>query len=141
MDTLAERVRSERERRKMSQDELAKAAGISQSTIAQIERGRNKGTKYILSLAKALSVAPEWLGTGKGHRFQLDLAKLSDLPADDDPDPFFVSPVIETSAQKLIGLVRIAEEKRVPSYLFDSLSAAVKVWLDRSDVADDGRGD
>lgn len=52
----------------MSQDELGKAAGISQSTVAQIERGRNKGSKHILALARALGgVSATWLQSGKGE--------------------------------------------------------------------------
>lgn len=49
----------------MSQEGLAKASGMSQSTIAQIERGRNQGTKHILALARALGVTPEWLEDGR----------------------------------------------------------------------------
>ncbi|MBB3004408.1 phage repressor protein C with HTH and peptisase S24 domain [Paraburkholderia tropica] len=65
MNTFGDRVREKREELGMSQEGLGKAAGISQSTIAQIERGRNQGTKHILSLARALGVDAEWLETGR----------------------------------------------------------------------------
>jgi len=68
MKTFGDRVRERREELGMSQESLGKAAGISQSTIAQIERGRNQGTKHILSLARALSVSAEWLETGRGSK-------------------------------------------------------------------------
>jgi phage repressor protein C with HTH and peptisase S24 domain len=48
----------------MSQGNLAKKAHLSQSTIAQIERGRNKGTKYVVELADALLVPVRWLSEG-----------------------------------------------------------------------------
>ncbi|MDE1139935.1 MAG: S24 family peptidase [Paraburkholderia tropica] len=65
MNTFGDRVRKRREELGMSQEGLGKAAGISQSTIAQIERGRNQGTKHMLSLARALDVDAEWLETGR----------------------------------------------------------------------------
>ncbi len=68
MKTFGDRVRERREELGMSQEGLGKAAGISQSTIAQIERGRNQGTKHILALARALGLTPEWLETGKGTK-------------------------------------------------------------------------
>jgi SOS-response transcriptional repressor LexA len=65
-NTFGDRVHERREAREMSQEQLAKASGVSQSTIAQIESGRNKGTKHILKLATALGVSPEWLESGRG---------------------------------------------------------------------------
>lgn len=65
-NTFGDRVRERREAHEMSQEQLAKASGVSQSTIAQIESGRNKGTKHILKLATALAVRPEWLENGRG---------------------------------------------------------------------------
>lgn len=64
MDTFATRVRARRERLGLSQEQLSKVAGVSQSTIAQIENGRNKGTKHIIALADALRVQPKWLSEG-----------------------------------------------------------------------------
>jgi SOS-response transcriptional repressor LexA len=65
MTNFGDRVRQRRDELGMSQEELGKAAGISQSTVAQIERGRNKGTKHILELGKALGVSPQWLQSGR----------------------------------------------------------------------------
>lgn len=66
--TFGDRVRERRTELKLSQKALAKASGISQSTVAQIEGGRNKGTTEIISLARALSVHPEWLQNGRGSK-------------------------------------------------------------------------
>ena len=65
--TFGNRVRERRNELDIAQEDLAKAAGISQSTVAQIESGRNKGTKHILALARALRVRPEWLENESGE--------------------------------------------------------------------------
>jgi len=56
--TLPERILYFRqERRKLSQSELAKMSGVSQSTIAQIETGRkDPSISTLLKIAKALDV-------------------------------------------------------------------------------------
>lgn len=71
MRTLAERLRATREEKvpKMSQTDLGKLAGLSQSTIAHIESGRNRGSGYILALAAALQVRPQWLQSESGPKF------------------------------------------------------------------------
>lgn len=63
---MGTRVKFCREKRQMSQMDLAKKIGVSQGTIAHIESGRNQSTKYIVDLAKALKVSAEWLSEGKG---------------------------------------------------------------------------
>lgn len=70
MDNLGNRIKLARETfppSGMTQKELGDAAGISQTTIADIERGRNKGTKHIVDIAKSLKVSIEWLNSGKGE--------------------------------------------------------------------------
>jgi transcriptional regulator with XRE-family HTH domain len=64
MNTFSERVRSRRKDLGMSQVELARKAGLSQTTISDIERGRNDGSRELMPIAKALKVRPEWLADG-----------------------------------------------------------------------------
>lgn len=59
-----DRVRARRKELGLSQQELAKRAGIGQSSIGQIENGRNKSTTKIIELAKALETTPEYLTQG-----------------------------------------------------------------------------
>lgn len=66
MNTLQERLSGARHKAGLTQAQLATRAGVSQSTIAQIESGRNSGTKFAVRLAKALDVSVEWLLVGKG---------------------------------------------------------------------------
>lgn len=64
LSTLAERMRWARERLRLTQDELAKLAGVSQSTIGNIESGERKKAQAIVELALALQVTAEWLALG-----------------------------------------------------------------------------
>jgi len=66
MSTLQERLAGARQKAGLTQSQLARNAGVSQSTIAQIESGRNSGSKFAFRLANALNVSVEWLMTGKG---------------------------------------------------------------------------
>lgn len=68
MNTFNERVRLVRKELGLTQKELAKLSGISQATIGDIERGRNKGSKELVSIAKALGVNPNWLAKRKGQK-------------------------------------------------------------------------
>lgn len=68
MNTLGDRVKKERIRLGMTQDELAKKAGYSSRTsINKIENGRSASLKVVHKLAKALNVS-EWylLGSDNG---------------------------------------------------------------------------
>jgi SOS-response transcriptional repressor LexA len=66
MKTFRDRVRGRRKELGISQAELAKRAGLSQTTISDIERGRNDGSREVVDLAKALQCSPEHLVHG-GH--------------------------------------------------------------------------
>lgn len=57
--TIGETVRIVRELQEMSQNELARASGIPQSTISAIENGRiNLGVERAKTLARALKCHP-----------------------------------------------------------------------------------
>lgn len=68
LNTLSERLKHARKTKGLSQAELGKAAGVSQSAIAAIESERNKGSTHIATLAAILDVNPMWLETGKGEK-------------------------------------------------------------------------
>jgi transcriptional regulator with XRE-family HTH domain len=56
------RVRSLREARGMSQEQLADAAGLHRTYLSSLERGqRNVGLDNVLTLARALGVGPAQL--------------------------------------------------------------------------------
>jgi transcriptional regulator with XRE-family HTH domain len=56
-----EKLRAMRERKGFTQAELAKAAGLSETTVVRIEQGKDAYPSTLRKLAKALAVAPESL--------------------------------------------------------------------------------
>ncbi len=65
VNTIAERVAQARIAAKLTQDQLAKAANVSQSTIGNIEAGLRKRPRELLAIAAALQVEASWLQSGK----------------------------------------------------------------------------
>lgn len=65
---LGNRVREARIRRGLTQDQLAKRAGMSQAAIHNLEKRDSQSSRFIMELAQALAVSPEWLRTGEGMR-------------------------------------------------------------------------
>ena len=66
MDTLASRLTTARELRKLTQTQLGKNAGVSQGTIGNIEAGIRDGAASLASIAHALCVSYFWLRDGEG---------------------------------------------------------------------------
>jgi XRE family transcriptional regulator, fatty acid utilization regulator len=59
---LGERIRSVRERRGMSQHDLARASGVGRSQIARAETGRGMmSIPHIRALARALGTSVDYL--------------------------------------------------------------------------------
>ncbi|WP_369065330.1 XRE family transcriptional regulator [Burkholderia gladioli] len=68
MRSLAQRLRETRDEQSLSQADLGTRAGVSQSTIANIESGRNQGSKHLMAIARALGVSAEWLESEQGPK-------------------------------------------------------------------------
>ena len=66
MKTIAERLRYAREQRGWTQNQLAAASGLSQSTIGNIESGAREGRGSLPKIAKVLLVNHDWLADGEG---------------------------------------------------------------------------
>jgi transcriptional regulator with XRE-family HTH domain len=69
---IGERIRLERRKRKWSQNDLAKAVGVTQGLVSQIENGTNDSSRYLTAIARALDVSPDWLESGKGDARRRD---------------------------------------------------------------------
>lgn len=82
MRTFAERLKATREEQELSQVQLALRSGVSQSTIANIESGRNQGTKHILAIARALDVRPQWLEDETPPKRLFDSAGMNESEAE-----------------------------------------------------------
>lgn len=68
-----------RKAKKMTQQELAKKAGLTQATISDIERGRNQTTIEAPTLAKALGVSVDYLLLGKEMEYEPVIATDEDF--------------------------------------------------------------
>lgn len=66
MKTLGERLRAARDAKQISQQELARRAGVSPGAIGNLEAGSRKSPRNLLAIAAALGVSPHWLETGIG---------------------------------------------------------------------------
>lgn len=65
MATVGERVRQLRKAKGLTQPILAKAIGIDQSTLSDIERGARFGAETLMCLAEALGTTCEYLMRGR----------------------------------------------------------------------------
>ena len=65
LDTLSTRLKYARKKKKLTQQQLAEKVGIKQQAVQRIETNRVHSTSYIVQLAQALNVTPEWLALGE----------------------------------------------------------------------------
>ncbi|MVW77206.1 LexA family transcriptional regulator [Pseudomonas xionganensis] len=86
LDSVGKRVAYARKYRSLTQQELADRAGVAQSSLASLEAGRNKGSRSLVSLAKALDVPAEWLDSGHNHEQAMELlsGNLRKIPSAED---------------------------------------------------------
>lgn len=68
MQTLAERLITEREAQGLTQPELARRAKISQSFVAALETGLQRSSGWLPEIAYALGLHAMWLKTGIGPK-------------------------------------------------------------------------
>jgi transcriptional regulator with XRE-family HTH domain len=66
VETFAARLKHARQLRHLSQGQLARACGLSQSTISSYENGMRKESTHLLCIAQALEVNAYWLSRGQG---------------------------------------------------------------------------
>lgn len=71
MESFGERVFRLRKEKDLTQTELAVKSGVSQTTISDIERGRNAGSSEIVALAAALGVDAAVLKDGRPSKVAL----------------------------------------------------------------------
>jgi transcriptional regulator with XRE-family HTH domain len=65
-ETLGARLRWARQRAGMTQKTAAKAVGLSQPTLSDLENDNTKGTTSLLEFAAAYGVDVRWLKSGRG---------------------------------------------------------------------------
>lgn len=120
---LASRVREARESAELSQSELADAASIGQTTIAEIEAGRIRRPKKLRELALALKVSEGWLlgeaddKTPVPELFPTHGVDLVDAPLEDRLQPGMFRPLpLEDAAPYALNTM-VPRETRIPGKL------------------------
>lgn len=73
--TIGQRVRRARNHAGLTQAKLAKAVGLRQATISELEKGESRSSAYLVHIAKACGVSAHWLATGEGDM----LGKVTEL--------------------------------------------------------------
>ena len=66
MKTFSDRLKHARTLRHHTQKTLARACGLSQSTISSYESGSRRSSRSLRKMAQVLRVELDWLDTGKG---------------------------------------------------------------------------
>lgn len=61
---ISDKLKRARAQKGLTQNELARISGVKQGTISKIERGDQAATTFLVKLARALDVAPDWLESG-----------------------------------------------------------------------------
>lgn len=62
-----DRLKAARKHAKLNQVELATLAGLTQTSISDLERGKSKGSSFAAQIASVCGVSVMWLVTGKGE--------------------------------------------------------------------------
>lgn len=63
--SFSQRLKQSRKRVKLSQQEVADAVGMAQTSYSELERGKSRSSSRTLQLANVLEVDPYWLATGE----------------------------------------------------------------------------
>ena len=92
-----DRLKAARRHAKLNQTELAERAGITQTSISDLERGKSKATAFAAQIASVCGVSPMWLAEGVGEMLKGASAepsahpqpgvKLSNIETWDDTTP------------------------------------------------------
>ncbi|EPK7527343.1 XRE family transcriptional regulator [Klebsiella variicola] len=96
MNTLAERLKIAREKKRMSQAQLADLIGLSQQSVAKIENGDTLQPRKIKEIAKALDVSQKWLQLGIEENGSISDFIVEELEeAKLDPEVFANIPILD----------------------------------------------
>lgn len=78
-----DRLKAARKHAKLNQTELAERAGLTQTSISDLERGKSKATAFVAQIASVCGVSPLWLAEGIGEMLK-GIATFDDFVAAQD---------------------------------------------------------
>ncbi|BCG26057.1 transcriptional regulator [Pseudomonas tohonis] len=67
---LKDRIKAARKHANLSQVQLASAAGMTQTSISDLERGKSRATSFATQIATICGVSPRWLAEGRGEMLE-----------------------------------------------------------------------
>ncbi len=102
--TLGGRIATARRARKLTQSDLARLVGITQSSIALLESGSSKSSHNALELAQALKVPADWLINGEGPAPFADTSGAATLNESSETIVLSTQKSLDTFAERLIFL-------------------------------------
>ncbi|NQU60400.1 MAG: helix-turn-helix transcriptional regulator [Rhodospirillales bacterium] len=94
MTVISKRVKERREALNLSQSELARRVGEKPQTIQKLEAGIVRRPRYIIELAKALSVSVDWL-TGSENFTKIENIDADQAKAVESPQPPVILPALD----------------------------------------------
>lgn len=91
MPSVGDRIREIREKKKLTQDQLAERARISKGFLSEIENGRrNVSSEYLLRVANALSASVDYLLRGT-----------NEVPSAGNREPIVIPSELAEAAERL----------------------------------------
>lgn len=114
MNTLGERLKEARKKRKLTQIRLAEITDVPQSTIQAIESHKVKETRHLFRLAKGLNVDPEWLAVGAGEMERMGQDHSGHPVVQEESEEYGAQPIIPVYAITAgMGRGRFVESEQV----------------------------
>lgn len=123
-------MREARDGAEMTQEQAAKAIGISQGTLSELET-QHSGSSHVVAFAKLYGVDPFWLALGDGTP-----NGVTGLDADSIAFAQTYQALRPHERQKLRMLLHVARDGVNPS----NISAAPRTGAEEPDAADSGLG-
>lgn len=127
---FGKRMRDARDGAGLTQEQAAKAIGISQGTLSELEN-QHSGSSHVVAFAKLYGVDPFWLALGDGTP-----DGTTSLDADAVAFARAYQALRQHERQKLRMLLHVARDGVNPA----NISAAPKIGFDEPDAPDSGLG-
>lgn len=122
---LADRIITAREGAGLTQDQLAKASGVSQQTINKLETRKASSTSHIVEIAVACGVSPYWLALELGERE--DYVFAGDAPRGVSQDSRRDAEIMDAALTWLHDLASLSGDPRIQRFNWRQIQLARKI--------------